>query len=114
MFSDGVTVPFSVFLYSISGCVRPDLYDWSVEKNCSQRWLFWTLPRHPAKLHESYSRCQHQLRGLRVHEKRLGNLQMMLEVKKEKKPNRLEEKRNQENGRRACEVCRAPALSLER
>lgn len=84
MFSDGVTVRFSVFPYSISGCVRPDLYDWSVEKNCSQRRLFWTLPGHPAKLHESYSCCQHQLRGLRVHEKRLGNLQMMLEAETEK------------------------------
>lgn len=86
MFSDVVTALFSLFLYSISGCVRPDLYDWSDEKNCSQRWLFWTLPGHLAKLHESHSCRQHQLRGLRVHEERLGNLQMMLEVGR-KKPN---------------------------
>lgn len=113
MFSDVVTALFSLFLYSISGCIRPDLYDWSNEKNCSQRWLFWTLPGHLAKLHESHSCRQHQLRGLRVHEERLGNLQMMLEVGREK-PNWLEEKSGQENRRHAYKVCPAPALSVER
>lgn len=92
MFSDDVTVAFSVFLYSITGCVRPDLNERSNEKNRSQRRLFWTLPRHPAELHESYSCCQHQLCGLRVHEKRLGNLLMMTEVEIGQKQTDLKKK----------------------
>lgn len=67
---------------SVSGCIGPDFHDWSVEKDCSQRWLLWTLPRHPAKLHESHSCRQHQLRGLRVHEDWPRNFQMMLRVRK--------------------------------
>lgn len=83
-----------LFLHSISGCVGPDLHVQSDEKNFSQRWLFWTLPGHLAKLHESHSCCQHQLRGLRVHEDWPRNLQMMLELGGEKKkPMWLEEKK---------------------
>lgn len=73
-------LPNLLCLCSVAGCIRPDLHDYSDEKDCSQRWLFWTLPGHHAKLHESHSCCQHQLRGLRVHEDWLRNLLMLLEV----------------------------------
>ena len=67
-------------LSSYSGCVRPALHVQPDEEDHSQRWIFRTLPRHPAKLHESHSCCQHQLRGLRVHEDGLRNLLMLLQV----------------------------------
>lgn len=73
-----------LFSCSVSGYIGPDLHDWSVKKDCSQRRLLRTLPRHPAKLHESHSCCQHQLRGLRVHEDWPRNFQMMLRVREYK------------------------------
>lgn len=65
-----------VSIHSLSGRLRSDLHDRPDKKDCSQRWLSGTLPGHPSKLHEGHSRCQHQLRGLRVHEERFRNFQM--------------------------------------
>lgn len=36
------------------------------EEDPGERRLLWTLPWHPAQLHEGHTGCEHQLRGVRV------------------------------------------------